>query len=234
MNESNQPEKKKRGRPKGPSQVLDRLIAAGPHKYKKKTYVNIPVISDNTQIIDHNLVMQLASEDCTALEICAYLKINKDRLYKECGESLRMGRDLGNASIKRKMYELAMAGDVKLLIWLSKNRLGYREQPIEELQDTTLNVIIQDVPTSDKYKVLENGRIIDTDTRRLVMHEIAPDAVREESVEKIKQKREEKNGQRDGQSDQKDPEGRKRSKREQEPSRTERSEERRKEERKVN
>ena len=225
---------KKRGRPKGSSGNIEKLIAAGPHRYKKKVYVNIPIISDNTKIIDHNLVMQMASEDCTAMEICAYLGINKDRLYKECGEALRLGRDMGNASLKRKMYELAMAGDVKLLIWLSKNRLGYRDQPVEELQDTTLNVIIQDVPIGDRYKVLENGRIIDADTRRLVMHELAPDEVRELAVEKIKQRREERNGQRDGQSDQEDQESRKRGKKQEELSRTERSEERRKQEREAN
>ena len=89
--------------------------------------------------IDFEEVEKLAARDCTEKEICYVLGIsvrafqNRKERDAELQESIDRGRSKGNASIRRKMFELAMNGDKTMLIWLSKNRLGYTDRTATEL-----------------------------------------------------------------------------------------------------
>ncbi len=69
----------------------------------------------------------LASRACTLQEIAAALEKSHGLIQKEIGrnpifkQAIEDGRMLGVVSIKRKQYELAMAGDKTMLIWWGKN-----------------------------------------------------------------------------------------------------------------
>lgn len=91
-------------------------------------------------------VFDLALIHCTADEIAACLKCTATTIYDRFPEALRKGHEQGQMSIKRKMHEKALAGDTTLLIWISKQRLGYRDRPAEEATQINFNVIASEIP----------------------------------------------------------------------------------------
>jgi hypothetical protein len=97
-------------------------------------------------VIDEAILLQMAAEDCTVREIASKLGCCVDTIYARFSEVLQAGRDQGNCSIKRKMFEIAMSGNTHMLIFLSKQRLGYREQPTVEAQQMNFNVYVNEIP----------------------------------------------------------------------------------------
>lgn len=78
--------------------------------------------------IDPETVRELASIDCSYEEMAAVLKCDPSTLTRRFAQAIKSGRDNGKASLKRKQYEVAMAGNVTMLIWLGKIRLGQKEE----------------------------------------------------------------------------------------------------------
>src|ERR1700749_1879476 len=93
-------------------------------------------------VLDENVITEMASEDCTVGEIASRLGASRDTIYVNYSAALQKGRDFGNASLKRKMFEIAMSGNVPMLIWLSKQRLGYREGAQLDVQQNNFQVFI--------------------------------------------------------------------------------------------
>lgn len=98
--------------------------------------------------IDIQLVTRLAAIDCTEREIASAIGVSHTLFFQrkaepESGiqEAIENGRNQGNASLRRKMHEMAMAGDRTMLIWLSKNRLGYSNH---ETIETNQSISIKD------------------------------------------------------------------------------------------
>jgi len=96
--------------------------------------------------VDENLIFELAKIHCTAKEIATIVKCHVDTIYARFSDVLHAGHDEGQMSLKRKMHEKAMAGDTQMLIWLSKQRLGYRDRPPEESHHTTINIFTNEIP----------------------------------------------------------------------------------------
>lgn len=93
--------------------------------------------------IDWTVVDRLLMDGCTGIEIAAYFGVSPDTLYLRCvkvkgvvfSQYAQQKRSKGDALIKSKQMSFAMTGDVgnaTMLIWLGKNRLGQREDPITE------------------------------------------------------------------------------------------------------
>jgi len=78
----------------------------------------------------------LCAIHCTLLETCAVLKVTDKTLDKWCketyGKSFSEVFDIfaanGRASVRRKQFQLAMAGNVKLLEILGQNLLGQEKR----------------------------------------------------------------------------------------------------------
>ena len=96
--------------------------------------------------IDPNLVYDLAKIHCTKEEIATILGCSRETLYARFSDVLQKGDDDGKKSLKRKMHEVAMNGNVTMLIWLSKQRLGHKDRQPEEAPNTVINVQINEVP----------------------------------------------------------------------------------------
>lgn len=96
--------------------------------------------------IDGTQVYELALIHCTAEEIAAVLHCHKDTIYARFSDDLQRGHLEGQKSLKRKMHEVAMNGDTKMLIWLSKQRLGYKDQLPEDATQISFNVFCKEVP----------------------------------------------------------------------------------------
>lgn len=96
--------------------------------------------------IDPDKVFKLALIHCTIKEIASVLDCGVTTIEDRFSDLLRKGWDEGQMSMKRKMHEIAMAGDVKMLIWLSKQRLGYRDVMPEVAQQINFNVYCREIP----------------------------------------------------------------------------------------
>lgn len=101
--------------------------------------------------IDPEAVKKLAAIHCTAEEIASVLGCAVDTIYARFSAIVKQGHEEGQMSIKRKMHTKALEGngDTGMLIWLSKQRCGYRERPLDEVQQTTINVHINEVPNEE-------------------------------------------------------------------------------------
>jgi hypothetical protein len=98
--------------------------------------------------LDEEELLKLASADCTVSEIAARLGCHVDTIFSNARytELLHKGRESGNSSLKRRMFEIALGGNVTMLIWLSKQRLGYKEHQPEIAQQLNFNVTLNEIP----------------------------------------------------------------------------------------
>lgn len=87
--------------------------------------------------IDPNLVEELAGINCTVQEISAVIGCDKRTLERRFAAEIEKGRERGKSSLKRKMWETAQGGNVVMMIWLSKQMLGYTEKVVN-VQDQKL------------------------------------------------------------------------------------------------
>lgn len=78
--------------------------------------------------IDARLVENLASIGCTLKEIAAACNCHQDTLLNRFSEVMDKGRENGKTRLRKKQIELALAGNVTLLIWLGKQMLGQAEK----------------------------------------------------------------------------------------------------------
>ena len=78
--------------------------------------------------IDEEKLFLLASLGLTTAEIAAVLECSPDTLERNYAEEMAEGKSKCKASLRRKQYELAMAGNPTMLIWLGKNMLGQSDK----------------------------------------------------------------------------------------------------------
>lgn len=92
------------------------------------------------------MVKKLSMIHCTKEEIATILGCCRDTLYARFSDTLREGDEEGKMSLKRKMHEIAMKGNVHMLIWLSKQRLGYKDRQPEGAQQVNIKLNVNEVP----------------------------------------------------------------------------------------
>lgn len=80
--------------------------------------------------IDPEQVKQLAAINCSLEEMGAVLDCSPDTLGRRFADVIKKGRESGRMSLKRKQYEMAMKGNITMLIWLGKILLGQREEQV--------------------------------------------------------------------------------------------------------
>jgi len=95
--------------------------------------------------IDAEQVEALASYGCTNTEIASFFECNETTIRKRFSENLTKGRDGGKIRLRKKQFQVAMAGNVSMLIWLGKQTLGQKDQQeIEGDISININRIISD------------------------------------------------------------------------------------------
>src|ERR1700677_1754019 len=88
--------------------------------------------------IDPEQVIKLAAINCSNAEMAAVLDCSHRVLERRFAAIIKKGRTNGRMSLKRKQWELAMSGNVTMLIWLGKIILKQRETP-KDFQHVTIN-----------------------------------------------------------------------------------------------
>lgn len=81
--------------------------------------------------IDLELVYGLAKLHCTNREIASLVGVSVDTLQRNYHDILDKGRDEGKMTLRRSMWDLALNGkNPTMMIWLSKQHLGFTDNPI--------------------------------------------------------------------------------------------------------
>lgn len=99
--------------------------------------------------VDAAQVEKLAALHCTMEEIGQIVGCSVDTLSRRFADAIEKGRAHGRASLKRRQYELAMAGNATMLIWLGKQHLGQKDRQeiaTPEGQEHVIRVIREDRP----------------------------------------------------------------------------------------
>lgn len=86
-------------------------------------------------VLDENLVLNLAKIHCTNEEIAAVCNVSVDTIERRCAGIIKKGKEQGRSSLRRKQFEIALGGNVGMLIWLGKQHLGQRDKSELELQE---------------------------------------------------------------------------------------------------
>lgn len=98
--------------------------------------------------IDGRSVYELGKIHCTIPEVAAVLGCAPSVIKDRFSADLHRGHEDGQMSLKRKMHQKALdgVGDTQMLIWLSKQRLGYKDKQPEEATQVNFNVFVNEVP----------------------------------------------------------------------------------------
>ena len=78
--------------------------------------------------LDLDKVRDLASKGLTQEQIAAHCDCSVDTLARRCADTIKRGWQLRNGSILQKQYDLAMAGNPTMLIWLGKQYLNQKDK----------------------------------------------------------------------------------------------------------
>jgi hypothetical protein len=78
--------------------------------------------------IDGDLVEKLAGIGCPNKEIAAIVGCSVDTLDRHFADVIAKGRENGKTRLRKKQIEVALAGNVTMLIFLGKNMLGQADK----------------------------------------------------------------------------------------------------------
>lgn len=81
--------------------------------------------------IDLELVYALAKIHCSVSEIASIIGVSKDTINRRCSDIIDRAKDEGRMSLRRGMFHKAInEGNVVMQIFLSKQWLGYSDNPV--------------------------------------------------------------------------------------------------------
>ena len=78
--------------------------------------------------IDEKVLANLSQINCTQEEIASFLGISARTLQRRYADLIEVNKNKGKASLRKRMYEKAMKGNDKLMIWLSKQYLNMTDR----------------------------------------------------------------------------------------------------------
>jgi len=91
--------------------------------------------------LDEGIIKRMASVMCTNEEIAFALGCCADTLERRYKHLLHAGKAEARLSLRHKQYEVAMSGNVTMLIWLGKQWLKQREPEREIEQEKQIEEI---------------------------------------------------------------------------------------------
>lgn len=97
--------------------------------------------------IDEQMVYRLAQTMLPVESIATVLECTRETLYARFSDVLQKGREDRKQALSSAMWEKALIEkDTKMMIWLSKQHLGYKDSQPEEAQQIIYNVNIKESP----------------------------------------------------------------------------------------
>jgi Fe-S oxidoreductase len=93
---------------------------------------------DNKRVIPPDEVYKLACLYCSYQEIADWFEIPRETLKYNFRDLIQKGYNSTKQGLRRAQIEVAMKGNVSMLIWLGKNMLGQSDNPMESGDQTPL------------------------------------------------------------------------------------------------
>ena len=93
-------------------------------KIKTKDTIETKSIGRPKKELDKDVIAKLSQIGCTQEEIGSVVGISARTLQRRYADLVAENKNIGKASLRKKLWEKALKGDPKLLIWLSKNELN--------------------------------------------------------------------------------------------------------------
>ena len=97
--------------------------------------------------IDIEQVEEMASEFCTQEEIALDMGFSRMVFGRrpEVREAFERGKNAAKMSLRHMMYNAARGGDRSMMIFLAKNELNYKDNPVPEVKEEDKVTVIVDV-----------------------------------------------------------------------------------------
>lgn len=100
--------------------------------------------------IDVELLKKAAAIHCTWHEICSLVGASRRTLEDRFSHIIEEARSNGKMSLRRKQFQMALDGNVPLLIWLGKTVLGQSEKVEHNL-----------ITSQEPQKVLSKDEVVE-------------------------------------------------------------------------
>ncbi len=94
--------------------------------------------------LPQNAVEQLAARGCPVDEIAGILGVSRDTIDRNFAEEVARGRNRLAEQLRGKQVDMALNGNVPLLIWLGKQYLGQRDKAEQTIREEV--VTIEELP----------------------------------------------------------------------------------------
>jgi hypothetical protein len=97
--------------------------------------------------LDEETIYKLAALGCSYNEIAKWFNVSKDTLTRRYQDIIKEGAAQVKMDLKRKQLEVAMGGNVTMLIWLGKQMLDQREprDQTRDEQEAPDGIIIEEI-----------------------------------------------------------------------------------------
>ena len=93
-------------------------------KIKSDDTIKTQSIGRPKKELDEDIIAKLSQIGCTQEEIGSVVGISARTLQRRYADLVAKNKNIGKSSLRKKLWEKALKGDPKLLIWLSKNELN--------------------------------------------------------------------------------------------------------------
>mgnify|MGYP003644795089 CR=1 FL=1 len=90
------------------------------------------------KILDKDVIYKMACIQCTSEEIAEVVGCSPAHLNKHFKNLMIKGRENGKKSLRRAMWDKALQGDTRAQIFLSKQTLGFKDNPEDHTNNTPL------------------------------------------------------------------------------------------------
>ena len=85
----------------------------------------------------------LSQIGCTQEEIGSVVGISARTLQRRFSDLVDDNKNIGKASLRKRMWASALKGNPNMMIWLSKNYLGMKDRTVQETIVEPLPLIIE-------------------------------------------------------------------------------------------
>ena len=92
--------------------------------------------------VDEDVIAKLSQIGCTQEEIGAVVGISARTLQRRFSDLVEENKNIGKASLRKRMWASALKGNPNMMIWLSKNYLGMKDRTVQETVVEPLPLII--------------------------------------------------------------------------------------------
>ena len=112
-------------------------------KIKTKDTIKTQSIGRPKKELDIKVIANLSQIGCTQEEIGSVVGISARTLQRRFSDLVEENKNIGKASLRKRMWASALKGNPNMMIWLSKNYLGMKDRTVQETVVEPLPLIIE-------------------------------------------------------------------------------------------